>query len=77
VTLFSNLVAFMGISYYDKTSVYWYAVLAMIVAGSSLPQRSIAVPLPPAPSPSEFSSPAPDLESEQAEPARSGSMLFS
>ncbi|MGA7931547.1 MAG: hypothetical protein WCA20_36820 [Candidatus Sulfotelmatobacter sp.] len=77
VALFSNLVAFMGISYYDQTCVYWYAVLAMIVAATSLPQRSIAVQLPPAPSASEFSSPSPDLESAQAEPARSGSMLFS
>jgi hypothetical protein len=76
-SLFSNLVAFMGISYYDQTSIYWYAVLAMIVAATSLPQKSIAVQVPAAPSSFEFSSPAPALENEQAEPARSGSMLFS
>jgi hypothetical protein len=76
-SLFVNLVAFMGISYYDQTSIYWYAVLAMIVAATSLPQKPIAVQVPAAPSSFEFSSPAPDLESEQAEPARSGSMLFS
>jgi hypothetical protein len=32
VALFSNLVAFLGISYYDQTFIYWYALLAMIVA---------------------------------------------
>lgn len=31
VALFSNLVAFFGISYYDQTFIYWYAVLALIV----------------------------------------------
>jgi hypothetical protein len=32
VALFSHLVAFLGISYFDQTSIYWYALLAMIVA---------------------------------------------
>jgi hypothetical protein len=32
--LFSNLIAFMGISYYDQTSIYWYLLLAMIVAAT-------------------------------------------
>lgn len=30
--LFSNLVAFVGISYCDQTFIYWHALLAMIVA---------------------------------------------
>ena len=29
-TLFSNCVAFMGISYFDQTRFYWYALLALI-----------------------------------------------
>jgi hypothetical protein len=32
VALFSNLVAFFGISYFDQTFIYWYALLAIIVA---------------------------------------------
>lgn len=32
--LFANLIAFMGISYYDQTMVVWYALLAMISAAS-------------------------------------------
>jgi hypothetical protein len=35
VALFSNLVAFVGISYYDQISTYWYALLAMIVAAAA------------------------------------------
>jgi len=40
--LFSNLIAFMGISYYDQTSIYWYLLLAMIVAatGAGVQARS-------------------------------------
>jgi hypothetical protein len=36
VCLFSNLIAFLGISYFDQTSVYWYALLAMTVAASGM-----------------------------------------
>lgn len=35
VALFSHLVAFLGISYFDQTSIYWYAVLAMVVAATA------------------------------------------
>jgi hypothetical protein len=34
VALFSNLVVFLGISYFDQTRIYWYVVLAMVVAVS-------------------------------------------
>jgi hypothetical protein len=34
VALFSNLIAFLGISYFDQTSIYWYLVLAMIVTAT-------------------------------------------
>lgn len=33
VTLFANLIAFIGIAYSDQVFIYWYALLAMIVAG--------------------------------------------
>jgi len=36
VALFSNLVAFLGISYFDQTSIYWYLLLAMIVTATRL-----------------------------------------
>jgi len=36
VTLFSNLVAFLGISYFDQTSIYWYLLLATIVTATHL-----------------------------------------
>ena len=35
VALFSNVVAFFGISYFDQTFIYWYAMLAMIIAVAS------------------------------------------
>ena len=35
VALFSNLIAFLGICYFDQTSLYWYALLAMIVAAAA------------------------------------------
>jgi hypothetical protein len=34
VALFSNLIAFLGISYFDQTFVYWYLLLAVIVAAA-------------------------------------------
>lgn len=33
--LFANVVAFFGISYFDQTRMYWYTVLAMVVAATS------------------------------------------
>ncbi len=34
VALFSNLIAFFGISYFDQSRIYWYVLLAMVVAVS-------------------------------------------
>jgi hypothetical protein len=34
VAMFSNLIAFLGISYFDQTSIYWYLLLAMIVTAT-------------------------------------------
>jgi hypothetical protein len=31
-SMFANIVAFFGVSYYDQTIVVWYALLAMICA---------------------------------------------
>jgi hypothetical protein len=47
VALFSNLVAFIGISYCDQTFIYWYAVLAMIVAAAApgCPALRVATPV--------------------------------
>ena len=45
VALFSNLIAFLGISYYDQTFVYWYALLAMIVTVSSPGHCARTVPV--------------------------------
>lgn len=46
VALFSNLVAFVGISYFDQTFIYWYALLAMIVAVAAprLPEIELSTP---------------------------------
>jgi hypothetical protein len=33
-SLFANVVAFFGISYFDQTIVAWYALLAMIYAAT-------------------------------------------
>lgn len=47
-TLFANVVAFMGVSYFDQTIVPWYAVLS-IISTVTLParrQRRIAKPVP-------------------------------
>jgi len=53
VAMFSNLVAWFGISYYDQTQIYWYLILAMVIAVSAPGQYaeipSVAeVPLRPA-----------------------------
>jgi len=40
VALFSNVVAMLGISYFDQTFIYWYALLAMIIAVAA-PGRSL------------------------------------
>ena len=44
VALFSNIVAFLGISYFDQTQVSWYALLAMISVATSplLTAKSVA-----------------------------------
>jgi hypothetical protein len=44
VALFSNIVAFLGISYFDQTQVSWYALLAMISVATS--PLLIAKPVP-------------------------------
>jgi hypothetical protein len=38
-SLFANLIAFIGIDYFDQTMVAWYAVLALICAVTSPPVR--------------------------------------
>lgn len=43
VALFSNVVAFFGISYFDQTFICWYALLAMIVTATSLPRKTSPV----------------------------------
>jgi len=35
VTLFSHIVAFFGVSYFDQTRVSWFALLAMIVTATA------------------------------------------
>jgi hypothetical protein len=45
VALFSNLVAFLGISYFDQTFITWYALIAMIIAATGAAQKSLAVEL--------------------------------
>jgi hypothetical protein len=45
VALFANLVAFVGISYFDQTFITWYALIAMIVAATGAPQKALAVEL--------------------------------
>ena len=52
-TFFANLVGFFGITYFDQTSLYWYALIAMIsavtvatLAMSSEKAASAAVPVP-------------------------------
>ncbi len=44
VALFSNMVAFFGISYFDQTFIYWYAILAMIIAAAG-PGRNSVMPI--------------------------------
>jgi hypothetical protein len=50
VTLFANLIAFLGISYYDQTTIYWYALLAMIVATTNAGRPQSSAPLSAKPS---------------------------
>jgi hypothetical protein len=49
VAIFANLVAFLGISYFDQTFITWYALIAMIVAATGAPQKALAVELERAP----------------------------
>ena len=61
VALFSNLVAFFGISYYDQISIYWYALLAMIVAVAAPGRHAHKVPV-------TAKSPQPELGGWQGQP---------
>lgn len=58
VALFANLVAFLGISYFDQTYIAWYALIAMIVAATGAPQTAFA--LDPQPVSGPFLRGAPD-----------------
>jgi hypothetical protein len=40
--LFANVVAFIGISYWDQTMVQWYALLAMISAAITIPKKELS-----------------------------------
>jgi len=44
VALFANLIAFLGIDYFDQSQVYWYSLLAMIVA-ATLSRRTAIAPI--------------------------------
>lgn len=44
--LFANVVAFIGISYWDQTIVAWYALLAMIPAAIAVPTKEELSPVP-------------------------------
>jgi hypothetical protein len=59
VALFANMVAFIGISYFDQTFVTWYALIAMIIAATGAPEKSLAVELERAPG--SFPRKAPEL----------------
>jgi hypothetical protein len=52
VALFANLIAFLGISYFDQTYITWYALIAMIVAATGARQKAFALEPEPAPGPS-------------------------
>jgi hypothetical protein len=43
VALFSNVVAFFGISYFDQTMIAWYALLAIIPVAAAVPARTTVV----------------------------------
>ena len=43
VALFANMIAFLGISYFDQTFITWYALIAMIVAATGAPKKALAV----------------------------------
>jgi hypothetical protein len=59
VALFANMVAFLGISYFDQTFITWYALIAMIIAATGAPQKSLAIELERAPG--SFPHKAPEL----------------
>ncbi|MGA2844495.1 MAG: hypothetical protein ABSF68_03640, partial [Candidatus Acidiferrales bacterium] len=73
VALFSNLIAFLGISYFDQTFITWYALIAMIIAATGAPQRSLSAEVERVPGP--FPRKAAELGFEGvgrvAQPARS------
>jgi len=51
VALFANLVAFLGVSYFDQTFITWYALIAMIIAATGAPQKSLAAEVERVPGP--------------------------
>src|ERR1700728_1318342 len=44
--LFANVIAFIGISYFDQTMAAWYALLAMIPAAIAVRQKTEVKPMP-------------------------------
>jgi hypothetical protein len=74
VALFSNLVAFFGICYFDQTMIYWYLLLAMIVAATASARKYPAAERLVTPI---ISKPPLALGSPNVESARPGSMLLS
>jgi hypothetical protein len=44
--LFANVIAFLGISYFDQTMVGWYALLAMIPAAIAVRPKKQLTPEP-------------------------------
>jgi len=61
-TLFANMVAFMGISYFDQTEVYWYLFMAIVVAATAPVIAGETVPEPVRSSRAEFEETWPDFE---------------
>jgi hypothetical protein len=55
--LFSHVVAFFGISYFDQTRLAWYALLVIIVTATA--PYALASKVAPTPNPSRFRGPVP------------------
>jgi hypothetical protein len=43
-SLFANLIAFFGISYFDQTSIVWYAILAIVISATAYARNEQPVP---------------------------------
>ena len=43
-SLFANLIAFFGISYFDQTSIVWYAILAIVITATAYARNEQPVP---------------------------------